>query len=327
VNLLVIQSAFIGDVILATSVLEALHARFPDAAIDFLVRKGNEGLVEGHPFIRTLHVWDKKGGKYRELVRLVRTLRAARYDHVVNLQRHFTTALLTVLSGAGETAGFAQNLLSRLFTRRLPHVMSGSAVGVHEVDRDLSLVAHLTGSTVRVKPRLYPRPKDFERTRIDEPYVTISPTSVWFTKQLPGERWVEVIDRIDPATRVFLLGGPADAPACERIRAQARHPRVEVMAGRLSFLESAALMQRAAMNYVNDSAPLHMASATDAPVTAVFCSTLPAFGFGPLSARARILEVQGLSCRPCGLHGRRRCPEGHFACADIAAERIVGLSP
>jgi heptosyltransferase-2 len=324
VNLLVIQTAFIGDVVLATSVLEALHARFPDAAIDFLVRRGNEGLVEDHPFIRTLHVWDKKGGKYRELVRLVRTLRAARYDHVVNLQRHLTTALLTVLSGAAETVGFAQSPISRLFSRRLPHVMSSSAVGVHEVDRDLSLVAHLTGSTARVKPRLYPRPKDFERTRIDGPYVTISPTSVWFTKQLPAERWVQAIDRIDPATRVFLLGGPADASACEAIRARSRHPRVEVMAGRLSFLESAALMQRASMNYVNDSAPLHIASATDAPVTAVFCSTVPAFGFGPLSARSRIVEVQGLPCRPCGLHGRRSCPEGHFACADLPAERIVG---
>jgi heptosyltransferase-2 len=323
-NLLVIQTAFIGDVVLATSVLEALHARFPDASIDFLVRKGNEGLVEGHPFIRNLLVWDKKGAKYRELVRLVRTLRAARYDHVVNLQRHFTTALLTVLSGAAETVGFAENPLSRLFTRRVPHVMSASAVGVHEVDRDLALVAHLTGSTARVMPRLHPRPADVERTRSDGPYVTISPTSVWFTKQLPAERWVAMIERIDPGTRVLLLGGPADAPACERIRAAARHPRVEVMAGRLTFLESAALMRRATMNYVNDSAPLHIASAVDAPVTAVFCSTLPAFGFGPLSPSARVVQVEGLSCRPCGVHGRRSCPEGHFACAQIPPERILG---
>jgi heptosyltransferase-2 len=322
-KILVVQTAFLGDVILATSVLEALHARFPDAALDFLVRRGNEGLVEDHPFIRNLLVWDKRRGKYRELVRLIRTIRAARYDHVVNLQRHLSTAVLTALSGAGETIGFAQSPVSRLFSRRLPHAMSPAAVGVHEVDRDLSLVAHLTGSTARVKPRLYPRPQDHERTRIDGPYVTISPTSVWFTKQLPAERWVALIERIDPGTRVLLLGGPSDAPACERIRALARHPRVEVRAGRLGFLESAALMQRAAMNYVNDSAPLHMASATDAPVTAVFCSTVPAFGFFPLSTASRVVEVQGLACRPCGLHGRRSCPEGHFACADLPAERIV----
>jgi heptosyltransferase-2 len=96
------------------------------------------------------------------------------------------------------------------------------------------------------------------------------------------------------------------------------------MAGRLTFLESAALMRRATMNYVNDSAPLHIASAVDAPVTAVFCSTLPAFGFGPLSPSARVVQVEGLSCRPCGVHGRRSCPEGHFACAQIPPERILG---
>jgi heptosyltransferase-2 len=96
------------------------------------------------------------------------------------------------------------------------------------------------------------------------------------------------------------------------------------MAGKLSFLESAALMKHAVMNYVNDSAPLHLASATDAPVTAVFCSTIPAFGFGPLSSNSRVIEtIEDLECRPCGLHGYKVCPRGHFKCANIAAERIV----
>ena len=79
------------------------------------------------------------------------------------------------------------------------------------------------------------------------------------------------------------------------------------------------------MNYVNDSAPLHFASAVNAPVKAVFCSTVPEFGFGPLSEHAEIVEVKDkLGCRPCGLHGAKSCPRGHFKCAhDISLAQLA----
>jgi heptosyltransferase-2 len=103
---------------------------------------------------------------------------------------------------------------------------------------------------------------------------------------------------------------------------------VRNLAGTLSFLQSAALMEKAAMNYVNDSAPLHLASAMNAPVTAVFCSTVPAFGFGPLSDKSHIVECENLYCRPCGLHGKPSCPEGHFRCAmDIDLSKLAKNAP
>jgi heptosyltransferase-2 len=75
-------------------------------------------------------------------------------------------------------------------------------------------------------------------------------------------------------------------------------------------------MKDAQMNYVNDSAPMHLAGAVQAPVTAVYCSTLPKFGFAPFLPNGKILETEELlSCRPCGLHGKSSCPEGHFKCA------------
>jgi heptosyltransferase-2 len=94
------------------------------------------------------------------------------------------------------------------------------------------------------------------------------------------------------------------------------HTRITNLCGQLSFLESAALMRDARMNYVNDSAPLHFASAMNAPVTAVYCSTIPGFGFGPLSDQRFVVETrETLDCRPCGLHGFKACPLGHFNCA------------
>jgi heptosyltransferase-2 len=79
------------------------------------------------------------------------------------------------------------------------------------------------------------------------------------------------------------------------------------------------------MNYVNDSAPMHLASALAAPTSAVFCSTVPGFGFGPLAGGAYVVEREApLYCRPCGLHGYRACPQGHFKCAnDIQVARLL----
>jgi heptosyltransferase-2 len=103
-----------------------------------------------------------------------------------------------------------------------------------------------------------------------------------------------------------------------------RESRIINLAGKLSLLESAALMKEAQMNFTNDSAPLHLASAVNAPVTVVYCSTTPDFGFGPLSDNSVIVQIQeDLSCRPCGLHGRTSCPEVHFKCAvDINLEAL-----
>lgn len=322
-KILIIQTAFIGDVILATPVLEKLHQTFPEATLDFLLRKGNEGLLAGHPYLRRILIWDKKQGKYSQLVKIIKTIRAERYDEVINIQRFLTTGIITVFSGARHTIGFSKNPLSAFFTRKYPHIIGQE--GMHEVDRNLSLLQSLEDVSVSVKPKLYPSLSDFDKVRCSEKYVTISPTSVWFTKQYPLEKWVNVINLINRDWKVFLLGGKSDEAACEWIRSQSVHPHIEVMAGKLSFLESAALMKNAEMNYVNDSAPLHLASATDAPVTALFCSTVPAFGFGPLSSNSRVVEtLEKLDCKPCGLHGYKACPQGHFKCSEIEAERIVG---
>jgi ADP-heptose:LPS heptosyltransferase len=152
----------------------------------------------------------------------------------------------------------------------------------------------------------------------DQSYITIAPTSVWFTKQFPAHKWVDFLKQSDFGGKVYLLGAPSDFDACELIRTQVENANIENLCGLLSLLESTALMKGAEMNYMNDSAPMHFASAVNASTTAIFCSTIPAFGFGPLSDNSRVVQVTDeLSCRPCGLHGHKKCPEGHFKCAEL----------
>src|SRR5580692_8430186 len=121
---LVIQTAFIGDVVLATALIEKLHAHFPEARIDLLVRKGNEALLAGHPFLHRVLVWDKQRSKLKNLYKMIRLIRREKYDKVINVQRFAATGVLTALSGAKETIGFDKNPLSRLFTYRMPHIIS-----------------------------------------------------------------------------------------------------------------------------------------------------------------------------------------------------------
>ncbi|MGB3616807.1 MAG: glycosyltransferase family 9 protein [Catalinimonas sp.] len=322
-NVLIIQTAFLGDVVLATALVEKLRAHYPEAHLDFLLRKGNEGLLVGHPHLRRVWVWNKRGGKYRDLARLTRALRRERYALVVNAQRFAASGWLTVTSGATQTRGFAKNPLARLFSRRFPHQVGD---GTHETARNHQLIADLTDATP-ARPRLYPTAADEAAVRPYQggDYLTIAPASVWFTKQLPADQWRALLDALPTDHRLYLLGGPADGPLCEEIRAASRHPDAVNLSGKLSLLQSAALMRGARFNWTNDSGPMHLASAVDAPTGAVFCSTVPAFGFGPLAERSAVIQHAGpLGCRPCGLHGHRACPEGHFRCArEITTEQLL----
>jgi heptosyltransferase-2 len=327
---LVIQTAFIGDVVLATALIEKLHAHFPDARIDFLVRKGNEALLAGHPYLQRVWVWDKKQNKLKNLWNLTRQIRKEKYDTLINVQRFAATGLLTVFSGAKTTIGFDKNPLSRFFIKSIPHIVSAPAspsssasssgvpASLHEIDRNQQLIKAFTDEHP-ARPRLYPTTADQEKVHPYKtgPYITISPASVWFTKQYPKEKWAGLINKLPGHYTVYLLGAPSDKELCQHIRASVTSKiSVTDLSGQLSFLQSAALMKDAAMNYVNDSAPMHFASAVNAPVTAVYCSTIPAFGFGPLSDIKHIVEIkEPLDCRPCGLHGYKACPRGHFHCA------------
>ncbi|MEM6271922.1 MAG: glycosyltransferase family 9 protein [Bacteroidota bacterium] len=323
-KILIIQTAFIGDVILATPVIEQLHERFPQADIDFLLRKGNESLLRDHPHLRRVLVRDKSQGKVKSLRQMLRVVRRERYDLVVNLHRFLSSGLIAGFSRGREVCGFTKNPLAWRYHHKVPHLIGTVENPVHEVERNLSVVAHLAKRLPPAPMRLYPSARDEARVRRDHPYYCIAPTSVWFTKQWPAEKWIALIDRLPAAADVLLLGAPGDTAGCADIAAKASHPRIEVLAGQLSLLQSAALMRGAVMNYVNDSAPLHLASAMNAPVRAVFLSTVPEFGFGPRSTDGQTVETTAkLDCRPCGLHGFKSCPRGHFRCAEINPERLL----
>jgi lipopolysaccharide heptosyltransferase II len=321
-KILIIQTSFLGDVILATSLIESLHKALPNSEIHMLVRKGNEGLIANNPRLKRVWIWDKKAGKIPTLKKLGVAIRKEKFDAVINPHRFASSGFLSWVSGAKVRIGFNKNPLSLFYNKSFSHDFDGS----HEIERNHSLISEITGLKEPQKPKLYPTKENVESIAhfADKPFVCMAPTSVWFTKQWPEDKWIELTNLIDQHQNIYLLGAPDDAVVCERIKANSGHSSIVVLAGKLNLLESAALMSKAQMNYVNDSGPMHLASATNAPTTAIYCSTIPSFGFGPLSSRSIAVELEEkLDCKPCGIHGHAACPKQHFKCGNLlTAEKV-----
>ena len=309
-----IQTAFIGDVILSTAVGKKLATYHPESKIDYVVRKGNEGLVENLPFVNHVWIWDKKNQKTKNLIRLIRAIRKEKYNLVINLQRFFSSGLMTAFSKGNYTVGYNKNPLSFAFNKSFEHVIGS---GKHEVERNQKLITAFTDDKYEMPILNLPKDlPDIVEPFINDAYICIAPASVWYTKQFPKSKWVEFLLKLPTDLKIIVLGAPNDSIIAESLKEECLNHSIVDLCGKVSLIESAAIMKKAVMNYVNDSAPLHLASASNAPVRAIFCSTVPEFGFGPLSTDSRIIQVsEDLECRPCGLHGKKDCPLGTFDCA------------
>ena len=313
-KILIIQTAFLGDVILATPLIKALNKKYSLPEIHFLVRKGNESLLANNPLIKSIFTINKKKARLPELKRLITTIRKEEFNEVINLHRYASSGIIAGLSRAKHIIGFKNNPFSFLYNEKIDHSLKENK---HEIDRNLACLKIDLNQTF--KPCLYPSLEDEKKAAIykSEPYYCFAPASVWFTKQLPQKKWVELIQTYSKKGKILLLGGPSDINLCEQIIEKSEISNIENTAGKLPLLASASLMRDAIRNFVNDSGPLHISSAMNAPVTAFFCSTSPTFGFGPVSDDSMIIQSkEDLKCKPCGIHGLKKCPLNHFNCGN-----------
>jgi heptosyltransferase-2 len=314
---LVIQTAFLGDVVLTTPLLEALAARH--GPVDVVTTPAAAPLLETHRAVGRVIPYDKKGrdGGPSGLLRLARRLRAERYEVAYLPHRSLRTALAAWLARIPRRLGFHDGwrVLYTDVVRR-PRER-------HEVDRLLALAALTGGAMSQGRPTLETTGEDRAATArflrehgIEEPFVALAPGSIWGTKRWPF--YEELAGRLADRTSVVTVGGPEDAALGEQVvragAAAAGRWRAVNACGTLTLRQSAEVIRRAALLVTNDSAPLHLAQAVGTPTVAIFGPTVPAFGFGPRGPRDRVVELRGLPCRPCSAHGPQRCPLGHHRC-------------
>jgi heptosyltransferase II len=310
-NVLIIQTAFLGDAVLITSLLEKIRHESPQTRVQLLVRAGLEPIFEAYPHELLTKVWGyDKSKKLKSWLALRKQLAQENFDKVFVVQRFFGMGLLSVSIGAKQVIGFSENPVSFLFNSNVKHRFGE---GVHEVERNTDLMDKWLGKEFYV-PFLSSTP-NLPTSLNAKDYLCISPGSVWETKRLPLQTWINFIQGLPTEQTIVLMGAPNEIELSAKIAQACPQHNIHNLTGKLGLLDVIGVYQQAALAFVNDSGPLHICSAVNTPTVAVFCSTTPAFGFGPLASWNRVIESnEELTCKPCGSHGKKECPLGHYAC-------------
>lgn len=329
-KIIIIQTAFIGDVILTTPMVRVLYERFHQPEIHFLTIPSSKNILETNPFIKKLIIYDKKKKDkgIASFFNLIKSLKEESYDLAFIPHRSIRSALLAKWAGIKTRVGFDKGGGRFFHTHRMRYDQ-----GNHEYERNLHLLNFLEIIPEEVVyPDIFPTDMDkqvvtewlFSQEILEtDRLVTLAPGSVWATKRWLPERFAELADKlIQFGYHVILIGGPDDLFLCESI-AQQSEEQVPVAAGLFTLRQSAELISRSEILITNDSAPLHLGVAMRTPVIAIFGATVPQFGFYPYGNNDLILETKGLYCRPCGIHGKKTCPEGHFRCMrEISVQNV-----
>ena len=336
-RILIIQTAFLGDVILSTPLIKALRELFPDSFISFLLIPETEKVLENSPHLNEILIYDKRKKKgLGSFLQILAKIKERKFDLAIISHRSLRSALLAYFSRIPQRIGFNRSAGSFLFTHKIVYPLN-----VHEVDRNLSLLSGFDFHQSDKIPELFPSPEDFSYARKllhnsdireEDKIVGVAPGSVWATKRWLPERFAEVADLLikKAGAKVVFLGSKEDQKLCLEIANRMKEKPV-ILAGKANILQSAAIISFCKVVLSNDSAPVHIASAMKRPVVAIFGSTIPEFGFAPYGKGHLIIEKK-MDCRPCGIHGRNECPENHFRCmheitTEEVFEAVISLFP
>jgi len=318
---LVIQTAFLGDVVLTTPLIAVLAKRGP---VDVVTTPAAAGLLANNPHIREVIPYDKGGADSGlfGFLRMTRRLRSAQYGAAYIAQASLRSGALAAAAGIPTRTGFATASGRAFYTQRV-----APPEGLHASARLLRLA---NGDARPGQLSLFPgiseraavdRLLALHEAHGDAPLVALAPASIWATKRWPY--YPDLARLLAVRARVVVLGSTDDAPLAREVCKSAGAAAVNA-AGALSLLASAELVRRCRVLVTNDSAPQHLASAMGTPTITVFGPTVPEFGYGPLAPQSESVGVDGLSCRPCDRHGPMRCPKGHWRCMlELAPERIA----
>jgi heptosyltransferase-2 len=327
-RILIIQTAFIGDVILCTPLVKNLRGIFPHSHLSFLLIPETKNCLENNPHLNEILVYDKrKKWGLKQFLRILGEVRRRDFDLAVIPHRSLRSALLAYLAGIKQRIGFNRSAGSALLTHKIAYLNN-----IHEVDRNLSLLSDLSTNLKDISPELFPSPEDYNYVcrlldesgiRENDKLACIAPGSIWSTKRWLPERFAEVAQLLmeKGGVKVVFLGSEDERELCQNI-SDLMKEKPPVIAGKTNILQSAAIISMSKVVLSNDSAPVHMASAMKKPVVAMFGSTVQDFGFAPYGVDHLIIQKE-MDCRPCGIHGKKRCPQKHFRCMrEITTEEV-----
>lgn len=322
IKILIIHTAFIGDIVLSTPLIKKLRDTYPKAEITYLTTPIGASILRNNPYLTHIIEYDKRG-EHRGLNgfwSIIKKLKMGAYNLVITPHRYLRSTLISFLTGAPVRRGYDNAAASFLFTEKVHYDKSK-----HEVEKLLSFVPK--NQEKRYEIELFPT--ELEREKVDrllekkrKKMVVVAPGSKWFTKKWPLEYFRKIIAELEKRkdTTVVVIGGKEEL----LLNINLSESSIDLR-GRTTLLELAEVIRRADIVLTNDSSPTHIASAfSTVKILAIFGPTVQNFGFFPWSKNSEVFQIDGLECRPCSIHGGNFCPKKHFRCMlEIKPEYVL----
>lgn len=336
-RILLVKPSSLGDVVHALPILNGLRERYPDARIDWLVSSAFAPLLQGHDLLNEVIKFDRQRynrlglspSATRDFFRLIRKLRANRYDLAIDLQGLLRSGFTTWASGAKVRIGFRRAREGA--TLFYSHFLECPNPDAHAVDKNYQLAEVLGFAALPIE---FPLP-EFSAvghsatdrlaqlgSKGDSAIVAIAPGARWATKRWAAARFAETIDRIEESgkARCILLGGPDEKPLCDRIAGLCRLKPTN-FAGETSLPELVALLKRCDLVLCHDSAVAHIAVALEKPLVCLIGPTHPG-RTGPYRRMDDVIRID-LECAPCYLRKLSQCPHDHRCMKEITVNQVT----
>jgi len=316
-DILVIRFSSLGDVVMSTAVIEALHRSFPETRVHFLTKREFAQVYTSNE--RISEITGIQGHERPSAI--VHALGCREFDVVIDLHGTLRSRAVASLVKAPVKFRINKHALGRRFMVwsrnrfRRQFDMLGSYLNT------LSTL----GITDRVLPHMTPAPEALkEADGISERERTIgfAPGAKHHTKCWNEVSYARIADKI--AKQGFLpvfIGDNNDIEIVERIRSMMGEKSVSY-AGQIKLDVTIALISRFTALVTNDSGPMHIAGALGVHFAAIFGPTHPDLGFAPGYPSGTILH-SGISCSPCSLHGEKKCRRSKRFCMDDITEEMV----
>jgi heptosyltransferase II len=324
-DILIVRFSAIGDILLTTPLIRALRARHPDAVISMLTKRQYSPLVSENPHLDEIIGITRKDS----LFRIGTLIRRANYTHRLDLHGNLRTLVLKELA-PGHWYSFSQRRVARYFLihnkRNIYREDTPVAERYFEAAEDLDVLPD--GGP----PEFYLSAEAQERGGTwlshagighGRPFVAIAPGATHETKRWPVDHWVKLARLIiGTGADIVVLGGPDDSAIAGEIVARSGG-RAASAAGLLGLQQTGAVLKQAAALISGDTGVMHMATALNVPVVALFGPTVRQFGFFPYNAIATVVE-RDIPCRPCTPHGGPACPlEHHYCMRQILPDTVM----
>jgi len=329
-KILIVQTAFIGDVILTLPLVSALKKHYERCSVHFCIKPEALNILDNNPSVSGVFIYDKRNNDKGiiPLFKLAARLKKEHFDCAVIPHRSLRSALLCYTAGIPVRIGFHTSAGRFLFTDKIHY-----KTDIHEIGRNLSLLSALKITADNIHPEILISPEDkelvdtvFSRKKPDEiqNFITIAPGSEWDTKRWTPEGFAGLIELLwaEKKTGSLLIGSEKDMPVCEKIKNMAKSPVVN-LCGQLTLRQSGEVIKRSKVLVSNDSGAVHLAVAVKQKVVIIYGPTSPEFGFYPYGEGHTIIK-EDLNCSPCSIHGGKKCREKHFQCMkNITPDKVL----